>query len=87
MSAKDGGWFGTEHIEWFNGSLFDGAPPIPLLAPEIDIVRRVAKLDWAEIEPAIFGTLFERGLDLTGAASWVRTTPIATRSCASWSRC
>jgi len=24
---------------------------------------RVAKLDWKEIEPAIFGTLFECGLD------------------------
>ena len=30
---------------------------------EIEVIRTVARLDWAEIEPAIFGTLFERGLD------------------------
>ncbi len=63
MSTKGGGLFGVERIEWFNGSLFDGSPVIPLTAAEVAIVLRVAKLDWAEIEPAIFGTLFERGLD------------------------
>jgi hypothetical protein len=63
MSSQTGGYFGSEHIEWFNGSLFDASPALPLVAAEVDIVRRVAKLDWAEIEPAIFGTLFERGLD------------------------
>ena len=63
MSSKGGGNFGTDHIEWFNGSLFDGAEVIPLEKPELDVLAKVAKLDWAEIEPAIFGTLFERGLD------------------------
>ncbi len=63
MASRTGGYFGSERIEWFNGSLFDGSPAIPLAASEVDIIRRVAKLDWAEIEPAIFGTLFERGLD------------------------
>jgi len=63
MSTKGGGYFGTERIEWFNGSLFDGAEVIGLETAEIDVVRQVSKLDWSEIEPAIFGTLFERGLD------------------------
>lgn len=63
MSQKGGGFFGTERIEWFNGSLFDGAEVIPLLPTEIDVLRDVSRLDWSEIEPAIFGTLFERGLD------------------------
>ena len=63
MSTKGGGNFGTEHIDWFNGSLFDGAEVIPLETAELDVLAQVAKLDWAEIEPAIFGTLFERGLD------------------------
>ena len=63
MSRRGGGLFGVERIEWFNGSLFDGAEVIPLSAPEVETVLRVARLDWAEIEPAIFGTLFERGLD------------------------
>jgi len=63
MSSPGGGFFGVERIEWFNGSLFDGAEVIPLEKAEIEVIRTVARLDWAEIEPAIFGTLFERGLD------------------------
>ncbi|MEX2546630.1 MAG: DNA methyltransferase [Chloroflexota bacterium] len=63
MSQKGGGYFGVERIEWFNGSLFDGPDVIPLTQAEIDVVRTVSRLDWSEIEPAIFGTLFERGLD------------------------
>ena len=61
--AKDGGLFGVERVEWFNGGLFEGATVLPLLTEEIETVRRVAALDWSQIEPAIFGTLFERGLD------------------------
>jgi hypothetical protein len=30
---------------------------------EIEIAARAADLDWVEIDPTIFGTLFERGLD------------------------
>jgi hypothetical protein len=63
MSERGGGYFGVERIEWFNGSLFDGADVIPLLAAEIEVLRKGSRLDWSEIEPAIFGTLFERGLD------------------------
>jgi len=29
----------------------------------METIGRVSKLDWSQIEPAIFGTLFERGLD------------------------
>lgn len=61
--SESGGMFGVERIQWFNGGLFDGDDTIPLTPDELRIVARVAKLDWAEIEPAIFGTLFERGLD------------------------
>jgi type II restriction/modification system DNA methylase subunit YeeA len=61
--SHQGGLFGAERIEWFNGGLFDGEEVLALLADEIAIVRQVAKLDWSQVEPAIFGTLFERGLD------------------------
>jgi hypothetical protein len=61
--AKGGGLFGVERIEWFNGGLFDDAEVIDLGASEIATIGRVSKLDWSQIEPAIFGTLFERGLD------------------------
>ncbi len=58
-----GGLFGTERIQWFNGGLFDGPEVLPLMTAEIDVVRRVAELDWSQVEPSIFGTLFVRGLD------------------------
>jgi hypothetical protein len=61
--AKGGGLFGVERIEWFNGGLFDDAEVIELKPAEMETIGRVSKLDWSQIEPAIFGTLFERGLD------------------------
>jgi hypothetical protein len=61
--AKGGGLFGVERIEWFNGGLFDDAEVITLEPAEMETIGRVSKLDWSQIEPAIFGTLFERGLD------------------------
>ncbi len=61
--SSEGGLFGAERIEWFNGGLFDGPEVLALDELEISIVRRVSRLDWSQVEPAIFGTLFERGLD------------------------
>jgi hypothetical protein len=58
-----GGLAGFEPIEWFNGELFDSDDALPLLKPDIDDILEVATLDWASVEPSIFGTLFERGLD------------------------
>ena len=58
-----GGLFGAEKIQWFNGGLFDGAEVLPLQSSELTMLREVSQLDWSQIEPAIFGTLFERGLD------------------------
>jgi type II restriction/modification system DNA methylase subunit YeeA len=58
-----GGLFGAEKIQWFNGGLFDGAEVLPLQSSELAMLREVSQLDWSQIEPAIFGTLFERGLD------------------------
>lgn len=61
--AKSGGLFGTERIDWFNGGLFDSDEVLALETDEIDLLRWVGRLDWSQINPAIFGTLFERGLD------------------------
>jgi hypothetical protein len=61
--SESGGLYGVERIEWFNGGLFDGADVIELTTDEIKILREVSRLDWSQVEPAIFGTLFERGLD------------------------
>ena len=61
--SSGGGLFGAERIQWFNGGLFDGPEVLPLTALEIKLVQKVSRLDWSQVEPAIFGTLFERGLD------------------------
>jgi hypothetical protein len=61
--ANKGGRVGYDEVPWFNGGLFDGAPALPLEAEDIAIVQRAAALDWADIDPSILGTLFERGLD------------------------
>jgi hypothetical protein len=61
--SKGGGLFGAEPIDWFNGGLFDSADVLPLTRSEIGLVAQVSRLDWSQVEPAVFGTLFERGLD------------------------
>lgn len=63
MSTEPGGVFGAVPIQWFNGGLFDGEDVLPLTAEQIDVISDVSLLDWSQVEPAIFGTLFERGLD------------------------
>ncbi|MHB9148529.1 MAG: class I SAM-dependent DNA methyltransferase [Thermoleophilia bacterium] len=61
--AHKGGLFGAERIDWFNGGLFDNGDTLPLTLADINLVDKVSRLDWSQVEPAIFGTLFERGLD------------------------
>lgn len=58
-----GGYFGAERIPYFNGRLFDNATVLELDREAVEILYHVAALDWASIEPSIFGTLFERSLD------------------------
>jgi type II restriction/modification system DNA methylase subunit YeeA len=58
-----GGWFGADAIPHFNGRLFDSDQVLELDSDALDILVKVSKLDWSSIEPAIFGTLFERSLD------------------------
>lgn len=61
--AWNGGAFGTHAIEWFNGGLFDGDDVIEFTVEELGAVREASALDWSRVNPAIMGTLFERGLD------------------------
>ena len=61
--SEGGGLFGAEDVDWFNGGLFDSGEVLPLTGTEIGTLMEVGRLNWALIEPAIFGTLFERGLD------------------------
>jgi hypothetical protein len=60
QAISKGGEFGVDAIAYFNGGLFADADVIPLLPPEIAQLVRAADRDWTNVEPSIFGTLFER---------------------------
>ncbi|MES2835845.1 MAG: class I SAM-dependent DNA methyltransferase [Pseudomonadota bacterium] len=57
---------GVGVIEWFNGGLFDGAEPLLLEPADLKLIADTAgEHDWSEIDPAIFGTMFEEALKAT----------------------
>ena len=58
-----GGRVGFEQVAWFNGGLFNDDSALSLDGDDIAIALKAARLDWAEVDPSILGTLFERGLD------------------------
>ena len=61
---KKGGQYGNDDIAWFNGGLFKTVIIPELLPTDLDtLYHAAADLDWRAIDPTIFGTLFERGLD------------------------
>lgn len=62
-AMNEGGFFGIDEIRRFNGNLFETGPVLALTAPEIDRLYQAARLDWSAVDPSIFGTLFERGMD------------------------
>src|SRR5512138_1192331 len=62
-AMNTGGFFGSDRILHFNGGLFDNEKVLPLDSADMDIIADIDALDWGAIEPSIFGTLFERGLD------------------------
>jgi hypothetical protein len=61
--ANRNGRFGMAAIPWFNGGLFDNDDVLPLGIVAIQDLMTAARLDWKAIDPTIFGTLFESGLD------------------------
>lgn len=62
-TMRDGGFYNLQTIPRFNGGLFEQVVVEPLTTDEIKPLAKIATLDWDEVEPAIFGTLFERSLD------------------------
>lgn len=53
-----------ETVRRFNGYLFKETVAIPLQPNEIDVLIAAAASDWRQVEPAIFGTLLERALNV-----------------------
>ena len=62
-AMAEGGLAVMEEIPQFNGGLFQGEGALRLEEEELQYLHQAAELDWSEVEPAIFGTLFERSLD------------------------
>jgi type II restriction/modification system DNA methylase subunit YeeA len=63
MQQKNGE-YGDADIPWFNGGLFKSIDIPPLEPADLaGLHAAAADMDWRAIDPTIFGTLFERGLD------------------------
>jgi type II restriction/modification system DNA methylase subunit YeeA len=61
---EKGGQYGNDDIHWFNGGLFKTISIPELNTDDLTVLFKAAnELDWRSIDPTIFGTLFERGLD------------------------
>src|ERR1039458_5342778 len=61
--STSGNSFGVHDIHWFNGGLFADDSVFDLTSADMGTLRAASALDWSTVEPAIFGTLFERRLD------------------------
>lgn len=53
-----------EMVRQFNGYLFKDTTALVLKQGEIDVLIDAAASDWRQVEPAIFGTLLERALNV-----------------------
>lgn len=63
MAVPGDTYFGADFIRWFNGGLFDDASTLPLERVDLELIAETAdEHDWSEIDPSIFGTLFEHAL-------------------------
>ncbi len=58
-----GGLFGANEISHFNGDLFDSSETIELSSVALQRLAEATGKNWQNIEPSIFGVLFERALD------------------------
>ena len=66
MARPGDTFFGADFIRWFNGGLFDDDTTLPLERPDLELIVRTAEEhDWSEIDPAVFGSLFEQALKAT----------------------
>jgi hypothetical protein len=62
-AMASGGTFGLDNIRHFNGNLFEDAAVIFPTPGEMGSIKEAARLDWSQVDPSIFGTLFVRGMD------------------------
>ena len=60
-----GGLFGADEIAHFNGDLFSESETVELSEVSLQRLVEAVSKNWRDIEPSIFGTLFEGVMDAT----------------------
>ena len=60
-----GGLFGADSIAHFNGDLFNESDTVELSEVSLQRLVEAVEKNWRDIEPSIFGTLFEGVMDAT----------------------
>jgi len=63
-----GGFSGADEIAHFNGDLFNAVDTVELSTTALQRLGEACERNWRDIEPSIFGTLFERALDASKRA-------------------
>jgi hypothetical protein len=63
VAMDKGGQFGEHRIARFNGRLFSDPVALAIDYDNLMVLREADRHDWADVEPSIFGTLFERIID------------------------
>ncbi len=63
-----GGFSGADEIAHFNGDLFNVVDTVELSTTALQRLGEACERNWRDIEPSIFGTLFERALDASKRA-------------------
>jgi hypothetical protein len=65
QSMNEGGYDPAlmTQVRRFNGGLFAEQTALPVTDAQLELLIQAAEADWADVEPAIFGTLLERALD------------------------
>ena len=63
-----GRFYGPDRVAHFNGDLFNTVDTVELSTVALQRLGEACKSNWRDIEPSIFGTLFERALDASKRA-------------------
>ena len=64
----EGKFYGPDRVAHFNGDLFNTVDTVELSTVALQRLGEACKSNWRDIEPSIFGTLFERALDASKRA-------------------
>ena len=79
-AMKDGGLFGVDEIEWFNGGLFDDETALPITRDDLKLIGEAASLDWSESTHRFWGRCSSAASTRPSEASSAHITRTPTKS-------